>query len=72
MENKNTKTSNKTEVKGEVLQIKLVRSLAGRDKRTKATADSLGLYKIGASVTIAKNASTIGKVEKLKHLLEVK
>ncbi len=71
MENKNKKTSKKVD-QTDVMHIKLVRSLAGRDKRTKATADSLGLYKIGATSTIVKNPATIGMVEKLKHLLEVK
>ena len=57
--------------KENVLQIKLVRSLIGRKKDQIATANSLGLRKIGDTVSQPVNDATIGKVAKIIHLIEV-
>ncbi len=53
------------------LQIKLVHSLIGRKKDQIATAQSLGLRKIGDCVSQPDNAATQGKVAKIIHLIEV-
>ena len=52
-------------------QIKLVRSLIGCKKDQIATAQSLGLRKIGDSTSQPDNAATQGKVAKIIHLIEV-
>jgi large subunit ribosomal protein L30 len=51
--------------------IKLVKSLIGRKKDQIATAQSLGLKKIGDSTTQPDNAQTQGKINKISHLVEV-
>ena len=55
----------------ETIQIKLVRSFAGRTKGQIATAHSLGLRKIGDCVTQPNNVQTQGKVKKINHLIVV-
>lgn len=57
--------------KENVLQIKLVRSLIGCKKDQIATANSLGLRKIGDTVSQPVNDATKGKVAKIIHLIEV-
>ena len=52
-------------------QIKLVHSLIGRKKDQIATAQSLGLRKIGDCVSQPDNEATKGKVAKIIHLVEV-
>ena len=51
--------------------IKLVKSLIGRKNDQIATAQSLGLRKIGDSTTQPDNAQTEGKIKKISHLIEV-
>ncbi len=51
--------------------IKLVKSLIGRKKDQIATAQSLGLKKIGDVTTQPDNAQTQGKINKISHLVEV-
>lgn len=57
--------------KTDALQIKLVRSLIKAKKDQIATANSLGLRKIGDVVTQPDNEATKGKVAKIIHLIEV-
>ena len=52
-------------------QIKLVNSLSGRKKDQVATANSLGLKKIGDVTVQPENAATLGKIQKISHLVEV-
>ncbi|MDO4155704.1 MAG: 50S ribosomal protein L30 [Oscillospiraceae bacterium] len=52
-------------------QIKLVKSLSGRKKDQVATANSLGLKKIGDITVQPENAATLGKIQKISHLVEV-
>lgn len=54
------------------LNIRLVNSLIGSQKDQIATAQSLGLRKIGDSTVQPDNAQTKGKVAKIIHLIEVK
>jgi large subunit ribosomal protein L30 len=54
------------------LNIRLVKSLIGSQKDQIATAQSLGLHKIGDSTVQPDNAQTKGKVAKIIHLIEVK
>ena len=53
------------------LQIKLVRSLIGSKKDQIATAQALGLRKIGDETVQPDNPQTKGKVAKIIHLIEV-
>jgi large subunit ribosomal protein L30 len=57
--------------KANALQIKLVRSLIGSQKDQIATAQSMGLRKIGDCVSQPDNVATQGKVAKIIHLIEV-
>lgn len=54
------------------IQITLKKSLIGSKKDQIATAQALGLRKIGDSVAQPDNAQTQGKVKKLAHLIEVR
>ena len=53
------------------LNIKLVKSLNGRIAKHKATAEALGLYKIGDTAVQPDNAATRGKVAQIGYLLQV-
>jgi len=53
------------------INVKLVRSLIGCKKDQIATAQSLGLRKIGDTVSQPDNAATRGKITKIIHLVEV-
>ena len=53
------------------LNIKLVKSLNGRLDKHIATANSLGLRKIGDSTVQPDNAQTRGKIAKIGYLLRV-
>ncbi len=57
--------------KATTVQIKLVKSLIACKKDQIATAASLGLKKIGDTVTQPDNAATKGKIAKIIHLIEV-
>ncbi len=53
------------------LNIKLVKSLIGSNKRQIAVAKSLGLKKIGDTAAQPDNPATQGKISKISHLVEV-
>lgn len=53
------------------LRIKLVKSLNGRLEKHIATANSLGLRKIGQEVVQPDNIQTRGKIAKIGYLLQV-
>ena len=53
------------------LKIQLVKSLNGRLEKYIATANSLGLRKIGDTTVQPDNAQTRGKVAKIGYLLKV-
>ncbi|MDR3310281.1 MAG: 50S ribosomal protein L30 [Oscillospiraceae bacterium] len=53
------------------LKIKLVKSLNGRLKGHIATAESLGLRKIGAETVQPDNPQTRGKIAKISYLVSV-
>ena len=53
------------------LKIKLVKSLNGRLKNQIATAESLGLHKIGQETVQPDNEMTRGKIAKIGFMLEV-
>lgn len=52
-------------------KIKLVKSLVGRKDSHIATANSLGLRKIGDSTVQPDNAATNGKIKAISYLIEV-
>ena len=54
-----------------VLKIKLVKSLNGRNDKHIATANSLGLRKIGNETTQPDNPQTRGKIAQIGYLVEV-
>ena len=53
------------------IKIKLVKSLNGRIQKHIATAESLGLRKIGDETTQPDNPQTRGKIAKIGYLLQV-
>ena len=53
------------------IQIKLVKSLICSKKDQLATAEALGLRKIGDTSIQPDNAATKGKIAKINHLIEV-
>ena len=53
------------------LNIKLVKSLNGRIAKHKATAEALGLHKIGNETVQPDNPQTRGKIAKIGYLLQV-
>ena len=53
------------------LKIKLVKSLNGRLEKHIATAESLGLRKIGQETIQTDNTQTRGKIAKIGYLLQV-
>ena len=53
------------------LKIKLVKSLNGRLEKHIATAESLGLRKIGQVTVQPDNAQTRGKIALIGYLLQV-
>ncbi len=53
------------------MNIKLVKSLNGRIAKHIATAESLGLHKIGDTTTQPDNPQTRGKIAKIGYLLQV-
>ena len=52
-------------------QIKLTKSLIGRNKDQIATANSMGLRKINDVTVQPDNEQTKGKITKISHLVEV-
>ena len=53
------------------LKVTLTKSLIGRNKKHIATANSLGLRKIGDSSVQPKNDATIGKITEIRYLISV-
>ena len=53
------------------LKIKLVKSLNGCIAAHKATAEALGLHKIGDTTEQPDNDQTRGKIAKIGYLLQV-
>ena len=53
------------------IKVKLVKSLIGSKKDQIATAQALGLKKIGDVSVQPNNPQTQGKVKKISHLIEV-
>ena len=53
------------------LNVKLVKSLNGRLEKHIATANSLGLRKIGDVTVQPDNAQTRGKIAQIGYLLQV-
>ncbi len=52
-------------------KIRLVKSLVGRKDSHIATANSLGLRKIGDTTVQPDNAATNGKIKAISYLIEV-
>lgn len=53
------------------LKITLVKSLNGRLQKHKATAEALGLKRIGDATVQPDNAATRGKIAHIGYLLQV-
>ena len=54
-----------------MIKVTLVKSLIGCKPNQKATAASLGLRKIGDSITAEKTAVLYGKINVISHLVKV-
>ena len=52
------------------VKITLKKSLIGCKKPQIATAEALGLHKVGDTTTQPDNAQTEGKIKKIIHLVE--
>ncbi len=55
----------------ENVKVTLVKSLIACKPNQVATAKSLGLKRPGDSITLANNASVMGKVKTISHLVKV-
>ena len=53
------------------VKIRLVKSLIGSKKDQIATAEALGLRRVGSETVQPDNAQTQGKIKKISHLVEV-
>ncbi|MBQ6632914.1 MAG: 50S ribosomal protein L30 [Ruminococcus sp.] len=53
------------------MNIELVKSLNGRSEKQIATANSLGLRKIGDKTSQPDNPQTKGKIKVISHLVKV-
>ena len=54
-----------------MIKVTLKKSLIGTLPAQKATAQSLGLTKIGKSIVLEENAAVAGKIKVLSHLVTV-
>lgn len=57
--------------KTKTLTVKLVKSVIGAKKNQIATAEALGLRRIGDVTKQPNNAQTVGKINTIIHLVEV-
>ena len=55
----------------ENVKVTLVKSLIGCKKNQIATAQSLGLTKVGNSITLPNDAVLQGKIKVISHLVKV-
>ena len=55
----------------ENVKVTLVKSLIACKKGQIATANSLGLKRPGDSITLAKDATLMGKIKVISHLVKV-
>ena len=53
------------------LKVKLIKSLNGRHDKHIATANSLGLRRIGDETVQPDNAQTQGKIAQISYLIQV-
>ena len=60
-----------TKKKAAGLTVKLVKSTIGSKKDQIATAQSLGLKKVGDTSVQPDNAQTRGKINKISHLVSI-
>ncbi|MCQ2450697.1 MAG: 50S ribosomal protein L30 [Clostridia bacterium] len=60
-----------TKKKAAGLTVKLVKSTIGSKKDQIATAHALGLHKVGDTSVQPDNAATLGKINKISHLVAV-
>ena len=61
----------KKTAKAATLTIKLTKSLIGSTKKQIATAEALGLRKIGDTTVQPDNAATRGKIASIGYLIQV-
>ncbi|MDD6472338.1 MAG: 50S ribosomal protein L30 [Bacteroidales bacterium] len=54
-----------------IIKIKQTKSRIGAPKNLKRTLDALGLHKLGHIVEHEDNASILGMVDKVKHLVTI-
>jgi large subunit ribosomal protein L30 len=56
----------------ETIVVRLKRGLAGCNERQRATVRSLGLKRVGMTVTLPRNPAIEGRIAKVRHLIEVR
>lgn len=54
-----------------MIKVKLVRSLIGCNPKQRKTVRALGLTKINSINELSENASTMGMIKFVRHLVEV-
>lgn len=54
-----------------MITIKLVKSPIGFNKKQKQVLIGMGLKKLNHTVTLINNASTLGMIKKVNHLVQV-
>ena len=54
-----------------MLHIKVVKSMIGQKPTNTITLTSMGLKKLGSSITLPDNACTRGMIHKVKHMIVV-
>ena len=54
-----------------MLKITLTKSVIGSNPKQRATADSLGLKKMGDTIVLAEIPANVGKIKTISHLVTV-
>jgi large subunit ribosomal protein L30 len=53
------------------IKVKLIKGLAGKDRKQKQALRSIGLKKIYEERILEKNPAVLGNLEKVRHLVKV-
>jgi len=61
----------KKKAQPQLVRIKLIRSLIGREERVRATVKGLGLRRINSTVVREKRPEIMGMIRKIDYMLEV-
>lgn len=56
---------------GRRVRVRQTRGLSGRDERTRATIQALGLGRVGKSRELVANQAVSGMIRRVSHLVEI-